>query len=42
MSSGSVGVDVIMSRFCDYFVICGLDDGAGLEVLSTVDVDGTS
>lgn len=31
----------VMSRFCDYFVVCGLDDGAGLEVQATVDVDGT-
>ena len=31
-----------LSRFSDYFVICGLDPNSGLEVLSTYEIDGTS
>jgi len=31
-----------MSRFCDYFVICGIDYNAGLEALPTYEIDGSS
>lgn len=29
-----------VSRFCDYFVICGLDYSSGLEVLHSYESDG--
>lgn len=29
-----------VSRFCDYFVICGLDYNSGLEVLPSYESDG--
>ena len=31
-----------VSRFCDYFVVCGLDHNSGLEALQSYEVDGTS
>lgn len=43
-SSGNGSTTLIrpLSRFCDYFVICGLDYSSGLEVLQTYEVDGSS
>jgi hypothetical protein len=40
--SASLKMTGPMSRFCDYFVTCGLDYNSGLEALPTYEIDGSS
>lgn len=39
-SNSSLKFTGTVSRFCDYFVICGLDYNSGLEVLPSYESDG--